>query len=153
MKNFLLCFFCNLSLSAFSQVHSAIPAEASSFYNAAMRSVNPGIKSIIELTAFELNSRNVNTDSLSQALKKDPLLKNLPQDAIDAITVLIMVEASKNADADLKTLVMKIRKNGQNEAESKKTQSILEHKSRMAENIVVLMKKIGAGEGLINNLK
>ncbi|HEY8660094.1 MAG TPA: hypothetical protein VIL78_13760, partial [Hanamia sp.] len=74
---------------------------------------------------------------------------------IDAIAVLIMVQASKNADEDLKNLVMNMRKNNDQSAlDSNKTETILDQKSKMAKNISMVMKKIPASqESAINNLK
>ncbi len=156
MKNLLPFIFCGFSFCSFAQVHSAMPPEANAFYNNAMRSINPAIKSLIEKNAHKLKSRNVDSDSLTNELKKDPLLKGINQHDIDAIVVLIMVQASKNADADLKNLVLKMRTaNDQNSDQSYNgTEIILEHKSRIAETIGMVMKKISASqESVINNLR
>ena len=111
MKNLLPFIFCGFSFCSFAQVHSAMPPEASAFFNNAMRSIKPEIKNLIERNANNLKGRNVNADSLTNTLKKDPLLKKINQHDIEAITVLIMVQASKNADAELKNLVINMRKN------------------------------------------
>jgi len=132
-----------------------MPPEAGSFYNKAMPSINPDIKILIEKNAVHLKSAQVDTDSLSYALKKDPLLKKMKQADLDAIAVLILVQASKNADADLKTLVINMRKNnGQNTQKDDATVSLLEYKSKIAEGIPLLMKKISdSQENAINNLR
>lgn len=155
MKNLLLFIFCCFSFWGFSQVHSAMPPEAKSFYQNAMRSINPEIKHIVENNAGKLKGRNVNTDSLSIELKKNPLLKKCNQREIQAITVLIMVRASKNADEYLKKLVMNMRKDDDgNSSAFDVTKPILEHKSRIAENINIAMKKMGASqENVIKNLE
>jgi hypothetical protein len=96
------------------------------------------------------------TDSLTNALKKDPLLKGINQHSLEAITVLIMVQASKNADEDLKNLVIKIREaNDQNSTEiSKGTEVIIDHKSQIAETVADVMKKIPfSQQNTINNLR
>jgi hypothetical protein len=155
MKYLLPFLFCSFSLSSFAQVHSAMPPEASSLYNYAMKSINPEIKNLIEREAHNLKGRNIDADNLINTLKKDPLLKKLDQHDIDAIAVLIMVQASKNADEDLKNLVMNMRKNNdQSSLDSNKTETILDQKSKMAKNISMVMKKISASqESAINNLK
>jgi len=132
-----------------------MPPEAGSFYNKAMPSINPDIKILIEKNAVHLKSAQVDTDSLSYALKKDPLLKKMKQPDLDAIAVLILVQASKNADADLKTLVINMRKtNNQNTQKVDATVSLLEYKSKIAEGIPLLMKKISdSQESAINNLR
>lgn len=155
MKNLLLFIFSHVTFCSFAQVHSAMPPEAGSFYNKAMPSINPDIKILIEKNAVHLKSAQVDTDSLSYALKKDPLLKKMKQPDLDAIAVLILVQASKNADADLKTLVINMRKtNNQNTQKVDATVSLLEYKSKIAEGIPLLMKKISdSQESAINNLR
>lgn len=157
MKNLLPFIFCAISFCGFAQVHSAMPPEAIVFYNNAMRSIKPAIKDVIQKNANKLRSRNINPDSLNSELKKDPLLKGMNQKDVEAITVLIMVQASKNADSDLKNLVIKMRKtNDSNYANQdfNGTETILEHKSKIAETVAVAMEKIsGSQENSINNLK
>jgi hypothetical protein len=155
MKNLLLLFFCSVSVLGFSQVNMVMPPEANLFYTNAMKSIKPEIKSVIENDAKKFKERNINADSLSNELKKVPVLKRFNQREIEAVTILIMVQVSKNADVDLKNLVMRIRKDtNQNLSAFDATKPILEHKSKIAENVSVLMKKISPSpENVINNLK
>lgn len=140
-----------------------MPQEAYTFYSKAMPNIKSGIKSIIEKNAVSLNERTVNTDSLTKSLSKVTLLKHATQQDIEAIAVLIMVQISINADADLKYLVIHMpkseqekneeNKKGENAAE-KKVERILANKSRIAENVSVVMKRIsGAQDVVINNLR
>ena len=67
-----------------------------------------------------------------------------------------MVQASKNADADLKNLVIKTRNATDQNPDIKyqRTKKILEQKSRITETIPVVMKRMSASqESTINNLK
>ncbi|MEO5650623.1 MAG: hypothetical protein ABIR03_11965 [Ginsengibacter sp.] len=155
MKNLLLFIFCGNSVFGFSQVNNVMPPEANLFYTNAMKAIKPEIKNLVENGAKKFTGRNVNADSLSNELKKVTALKKFTQRDIEAITILIMVEASRNADGDLKKLVMRIRKDtDQNSAAFNETQTLLEHKSRIAENIIAVMKKVAPSqESVINNLK
>ena len=136
-----------------------MPPEANTFYSKAMANIKPQIKNIVEKNADVLEGRTINTDSLSKALIKNQLLKNATPQDIEAIGVLIMVQASKNADADLKDLVINMRKNEReknpvNNTPGNKVESILENKSKIAENVSILMKRIsGAQDVVINNLR
>jgi hypothetical protein len=153
MKNLLLLFFCSINYCSFAQLHSTMPPEAGIFYSKAMRSANPEIKNLIERNAHSLNGRNVNSDSLIIILKKDPLLKKMNQHDIEAICVLILVQASKNSDAELKSLVIKLRDN-KNFSQNNGTETILEYKSKLADSISIIMKNISASqESAINNFK
>lgn len=156
MKFLLLFLFLGISFTNYGQIHSVMPPEANTFYDNAMSTIKPAIRNLVEKNASRLKGRNVNADSLFRVLQKDPQLKNIRQAEIEAITVLIMVQASRNADADLKNLVINMPK-GHDENVSdfsqQKVQSIVANKSQIAKNISIVMKKISPSESLIENLK
>ncbi|HXR84017.1 MAG TPA: hypothetical protein VN722_06900 [Hanamia sp.] len=163
MKNLLLLFFFALSYNSYAQVNSVMPAEATSFYNSAMQKIKPELKATIEKNANKLKGRIVNIDSLSAELRKDSFLKNSNQDDLHAIVILIMVQISRNADADLKNLVIHMhKKNDQapktnstvNESSGNMVESILANKRLIAENVSSVMEKLPATpETLIDQLK
>lgn len=155
MKNLLLCIFCNISVGCFAQVHSAMPLEAGLFYNNAMQSLKPEIKELIQKKAGALKHRNVKPDSLVNTLRDEDLLKKMHKQDLEALTVLILVQASKNADKELKDLVINLGKNEEKRlSENNGTASILEYKSKMANTISLVMKKLsGSQEAFINNYK
>lgn len=158
MKNLLPFVFCLFSICSIAQINTVMPTEANTFYSKAMANIKPQIKNIVEKNADVLKGKTINTDSLSKALIKNQFLKNATIQDIEAIGVLIMVQASKNADADLKELVINRRKN-EREANPGNTapgkvESILENKSKLAENVSMLMKRISAAQDVvINNLR
>ncbi len=163
MKNLLPILFCGFSLGSFSQINTVMPTEANTFYSKAMPAIKPRIKNIIEKMAITLNGRMINTDSLSTALAKEPLLNHATHQDIQAIVVLIMIQVYQNADEDLKNLVIHMSRSdegtntgnaaGESVAE-KKVQRILANKSRIAENVSLAIKRIsGAQDMVINNLK
>lgn len=159
MKNLLPFLFCLFSFCTIAQIKTVMPPEANTFYLKAMANIKPQIKNIIEKNANGLKGKTINTDSLSKALIKNEFLKNASPQDIEAIGVLIMVQTSRNADADLKDIVINMRKNerGKNSDNSEagnKVESILENKSRIAENVSALMKRIsGTQDVVINNLR
>ena len=156
MKKLLHFVFFAVSFRGFAQVHPSMPPEANDFYNKAMVTIKPALKNLVEINSNKFKNRTVNADSLINELKKNELLKDLNENDIEAITVLIMVQASKNADADLKNLVIKTRSaTDQNPGiKYESAQQILEQKSRITATIPVVMKRISAsGESTINNLK
>jgi|SRR6185312_2816343 len=155
MKNLLPFLFCLFSFCSIAQVNTVMPPEANTFYSKAMANIKPQIKNIVEKNAGVLKGRTINADSLSKALIKNQLLKNATPQDIEAIGVLIMVQASKNADADLKDLVINMNKNEREKnAPDNKVESILENKSKIAENVSILMKRIsGTQDVVINNLR
>lgn len=158
MKNLLLFLFCGFSSGSFGQVNSVMPPEAEVFYNNAMHSIKPQIVTTIEKNANNLKGKKINADSLSKSLRKTQALKNAAQPEIEAITILIMVRTSKNADADLKDIVVNLHKNNDENTSTNgvpnKVQTILSNKSDIAESISLLMKKISGSQGtVIDNLR
>lgn len=183
MKNLLLFAFCFFSVlkSPEAQVPMAMPAEANAYYNNSMPLLRPHLKEIVLQTAKALKYHKANADSLSQTLHAHAALKGMSNNNIEGITVLILVQASKDADAELKQMVMEIchrneqkkeerttmhrvnvnnieNKNSStediNEMENLKIQRIIDRKSRIAEETNYAMKKIsGMQQNIINDLK
>jgi rubrerythrin len=182
MKNLLLFAFCiSILQSLDAQVPTAMSPDANAFYISAMPAVRQQVKNIVLQTASATRHYKANTDSLLQKLRSNKILKDLSNNDIEGITVLIMVQASKDADADLKLMVLGMNRRieqkqqepatiqtvSENNAGNKtrsieeihdmqnsKLRMIMERKSRMAEEINDLMKKIsGNQQNIINDLK
>jgi len=181
MKNSLLLLCCLASLKSLdAQVPTAMSPEANAFYSLAMPAIRQQVKTIILQTAGGMKHFRANADSLYEKLRVNKALKTLGKSDIEAITVLIMVQASKYADADIKLMVLGIgRRNDQGQQEqtgpqpvsvnnenknrsadeasnieNSKLHAIMAGKSRLAEEINNVMTKIsGAEQSIINNLR
>jgi hypothetical protein len=165
MKN--LLFFalltCIFSETIHAQISKTMPADADEFYNRSMPLLRPQVKKVILQTAENIKHSKINADSLSRILNKNSALKGMSNKDIEGITALIMVQASKDADADLKKMVLEISRQNdkdnaitnQNDAQNSKLQTIMDRKSGMAEELSYVMKKISQPEreAIINNLK
>ncbi len=168
MKN-LLFFACSVfSIKGFAQVPVAMPDDAYAFYNNAMPVLRPQIKNIILQTANALKNRRPNADSLKKRLNTNAALKDMSNNDIDGITILVMVQASKETDADLKQMVLGTMKTVSaskseynnvsieeiNERKQMKLQKIMDRKSDISQETNNVMKNItGNPESIINNLK
>ncbi len=175
MKNLLLAFCFILALSTLNaQVPTAMPPAANEFYNQSFPLLRPPLKNIVLHTAKAMKNRQANSDSLFKALHNNTALRSMSNNDIQGIIVLIMVQTSKDADADLKNMVMGIShqneearakarpaskkdtadKDEQQEIQNLKLQVIMDRKSKMAEEISYVMKRIsGSQQMIINNLK
>jgi endonuclease III-like uncharacterized protein len=153
MKNFLPLIFFTVPFFINAQVNTVIPPEAGAFYSKAMPSIKPVMIALIKRNSINLRNRNVNADSLLSALKKDASLKGVNQHSVDAILVLIMIQMSINLDAELKDLVLGLRNDQTSKEGQSLTEEILDHKSRLAETVTFVFKKISSPESAINNLK
>ena len=139
-----------------------MPPDANTFYNNAMAVIRQQVKNIVLKTAGAIKYHKANADSLSQRLRTINSLKGISNNDIEGITVLIMVQASNDADADLKCLVLGMSRGNEQKREQQTTvqtvsannvknknrsieeinsmqnlklQMIMERKSRMAEEI------------------
>ncbi len=97
----------------------------------------------------------MNVDSLIKELHKNALLKNGNEKDLEAITVLILVQASKNADNKLKDMVIHLRNSNSENENYKNTAALLvENKSEIAEAVSLIMKKIsGSPEMVMDKFK
>ena len=155
MKNILPLIFLFLSHYTFAQVNSVLSSDANTFYQDAMLTIKPQIKSLIEKNANKLTGRKVNVDSLVKELHKNSFLKNGNQKDLEAITVLILVQASKNADSELKDIVIHVRQsNSQNENDKSTAAFLVENKSHIAAAVSLIMKEIsGSPEMVMDKFK
>jgi len=158
MKKFLPLLFLAFSFNTSAQVNFSMPPEANTFYTTAMQKIKPAIKNIIVKNAQNLKGRRINIDSLFTQLQKETVLKNSSKENLQAVTVLIMIQISKNADADLKNLVINMPRdqaaNETGENPRSKVASILANKSEIAESVSSAMKRISpTQEALLDNLK
>lgn len=173
MRTFLLFLSIVFAHQIFAQVPAAMPPDADAFYKNAMPTISPQLKNVIIKSASILKNQQVNGDSLIKALHFNPALKGMSDENIVAISTLIMVQASKDADEDLKKMVLSMRNGNETETVSNKKgadknessqelndrkqlmlQMIMNRKSKMAEEISLVINKIyGNRENIINNLK
>ncbi len=173
MKTFLLFLSIVFAHQSFAQVPAAMPPDADAFYKNAMPTINPQLKNVIIKSASILKNQQVNGDSLIKALHSNPSLKGMSDENIVAISTLIMVQASKDADEDLKKMVLSMKggnetetvsntkgtdkkesSQGINDRKQLMLQMIMNRKSKMAEEISLVIKEIyGNRENIINNLK
>ncbi len=159
MRNFVLLLFAAFQNKGFSQVPMAMPPEADAFYNKAMPNIKPRLKTIIVSEAKLLKNTRPNGDSLFNVLHTSAAFKNIIDRDLHAITTLIMVQASKDADEDLKKMVIAMR-NGQatpSESEDEKKlrlELISRRKSEIAEQVSLVIQGItDSREMIIENLK
>ncbi len=167
MKKFLLSLCIVVTNYSQAQLHTAMPPDANIFYDKAMPLVKFSLKNLITQAAIVLKNRHTNADSLFTALHKNPLLKNMSDENIAGITTLIIVQASKDADEDLKKMVLSMKDNNGishtgnaaqspediNEKKHIALQLILTRKSNMAEEINFVLQKLSDKENIISSLK
>lgn len=148
MKNLLPIFFCVFFLPTYSQVNNSMPTEANLFYQKAMDVLSPEIKNKVQSVAKKLKGRIVDADSLSMEIKKDIVFKKHNSLKAEAITILILVQASKNADTDLKEMVVSMANEKNTSLQAfDKTKPLLQYKSALAKNLDETLVKMNNSPG------
>lgn len=67
-------------------------------------------KDLVFHTAAQLKGRTINADSLTTAFRGNTLLHNLNGADIEALTFLVLMEASKSSEEDLKSIMDNTKK-------------------------------------------
>ena len=120
-----------------------MPQEASNFYENALQKIKPEMVSFIKKKSLQLSDRNVNADSLLQALRAEPDLKYARGNGAKTITLLVLIECANKADAKLKKIVMHSAKQNPDGLNSDTTVPLLQQKSMIAAQVSVLLKELG----------
>lgn len=96
-----------LSLSSIAQREYSPEVEA--FYAKAMSQINTKHVRWIKSTANEANERNLATEEVMEKAKNYGLLGGLSGLDIEAIAFLVMMQASKSAQEDLKSIMAQVK--------------------------------------------
>lgn len=110
MKTLLAFLFCSLLLIPFTATAQIEPsAEAEAFYKKAMAGINSKHIRWIKATAGEVNEKKLTDEDVMTRSKSYGALGNLNGQDIEAIAFLVLMQASKSAQEDLKAIMAKVK--------------------------------------------
>ena len=142
------------SNSSWAQVNNILSPDAKNFYAKAMPTVKPGVKDLVEKMGMHFSNHSIDVDSLLSQLKNKKSLQNLTPHELKGIVVLIMVQASVNADSRIKQLVTHTTNDNQGSDTAEQTNIIIQNKSRMAADANMVMNNISSSkEEILRSLK
>lgn len=153
MKKVLLFILIGHAGIGFSQTHHTLPPEASAFYDEAQRSAKRDILVLVRKKSEQLAKTNINSDSLFNALKQEPMLTGMSPESRKAISLLILVECSYKTDAELKRRVLQIQKDDKGGMDFENTAPILERKSMIAEQVSKWLRQMDDQTAALKNLQ
>jgi hypothetical protein len=78
-----------------------------------MPTIKPAYKNLVIQTASQMRGRAINQDSLTRAFHSNKLLKNLHGMDIEALVALVMMDASKDTESDLKSMMADMKTSSQ----------------------------------------
>lgn len=153
MKYSILITFCLWTFYSFGQLNSSMPPEASIFYTKAMEIISPEIRHLVRANSLKIKDKKTNLKQLLSELTKEPRLRKLKKADLDWIAILVMVQASKNVDEELKNKVVELRKESSQEGIDE-IKRLSEFKSFLADNTTQLLENTTISqENALNNLK
>ena len=110
MKILLSFLFCSLLFNAFSATAQNEPSpEAEAFYNKAMAEINAKHVRWIKTTATEVNEKKLSPDDVKNKAQAYGVLGSLNGMDIEAIAFLVLMQASKSAQEDLKAIMAQVK--------------------------------------------
>jgi hypothetical protein len=146
MKRIILSLLILLSIHASAQDLFSLPADAEAFYNKAMPVIQPKYRGLVTQTAASIRGREISTDSVRTLVKNSGLAIDLQATDTDALVMLIMMQASKSAQEDLKAIMMEMKKN----AAEKKTYRKDKQQSATEDSIKV--RKSNTSNGVLPDI-
>ncbi|RTL60434.1 MAG: hypothetical protein EKK37_06260 [Sphingobacteriales bacterium] len=127
----LLCFIAHLT-TAFSQ-QTDIPPKADTLYNHLMTAARPAIKNWVSITAAKYKGKEVTKEQAIADVKQSyNALGNLNDADIEAIAFLVMMQAAKSAQQDLKDIMGQVKKiNDAKASQRQKTNELKQSSAQM----------------------
>ena len=154
MMKLLLITFILISNNCWSQANNILSPDAKNFYAKAMPTVKPGVKDLIENMGMHFSNHSLDVDSLLSQLKNKRILEQFTPHQLKGIIVLIMVQASVNADTRIKQLVTHSADSKQENITAGQTNLIIQNKSQIAANANMVMNNISINkEEILRSLK
>ncbi|MEI2737337.1 MAG: hypothetical protein V9F01_00965 [Chitinophagaceae bacterium] len=110
MKKILICLLCSLLCVPFTAITQNLPSpEAEAFYKKAIAEINPKHVRWIKTTAAEVNEKKLSDEDVMTRAKAYGVLGNMNGQDIEAIAFLVLMQASKSAQEDLKAIMAKVK--------------------------------------------
>ena len=133
MKTAILsCFFCLLAFLPATAQEKAAP-EAEAFFKKAMAEINPRHSTWIKLTAKSMHENKMSELDAKSKASQYGTLNNLNNLDIEALTFLVMMQTTKDAQEDLKSIMADIKKCNEKKNEIRNLQRNFElHKNNIS---------------------
>jgi hypothetical protein len=110
MKIVLALLVCSFLFSPFATTAQNEPSpEAEAFYKNAMAAINPRHVKWIKTTAVEVNEKKLSEADVMTRAKSYGALGNMNTQDIEAIAFLVLMQASKSAQEDLKAIMANVK--------------------------------------------
>src|SRR5688572_18066025 len=132
MKPKLLCSIaCLFYLFTTVSAQPQFPDNAEAFFNKAMNEINPKYIRWIRTTALQVNEKKMTeTEVLQSTTTQWPVLGDMNGQDIQAIAFLVLMQAAKSAQEDLKSIMSKVKSINEQKSKLRDALSILNDKNQ-----------------------
>lgn len=133
MKKILFFLLMALPVVASSQEKIPTPSpEAEALFTKVMAQANPKHVQWIKSTATETNAKKLSDQEVAGKAKSYAALNKLAGDDIEAIAFLILMQASKSAQEDLKAIMSKVKSINKNKEALRQMMTVVQEKKAMS---------------------
>lgn len=124
----MLCFIAHVSIT-FSQ-QTEIPPQADTLYNHLMSAARPAVKNWVSGTATKYKGKDITREQAIAEVKQSyNTLGNLNDADIEAIAFLVLMQAAKSAQEDLKSVMGEVKSINNNKAAQRQQAGMLKKSS------------------------
>ncbi|MBP9104757.1 MAG: hypothetical protein KBF82_12885 [Chitinophagaceae bacterium] len=127
MKSILVSSFLFLFVISFATAQEKPSPEAEAFFKKAMATINPRHVAWVKSTAKTANEKNMTDADVKTEATNWAVLGNLNSGDVEALCFLVMMQASKSTQEDLKAIMAKVK------AINKQKQELRDMQSKMRE--------------------
>ena len=106
-----------------AQNNTSIPPKADTLYNKLMAAANPLKKNWIQKTAFKYRGKEITElKAMNEVTGASPVLGKMNEGDIEALAFLVLMQASKNAEEDVRNIMTGVK--NMNSAKAKQREQI-----------------------------
>lgn len=128
MQRVLLCIMVLRLLTSEISAQEQPSPEAEKFYTLAMAEINSAHVAWVKRTASHVNEQNLDEKSVQNMSARYGAVSNLGQMDIQALVFLVLMEAAKSAQEDLKAIMAKVKSINEEKQNIRQAQQALENK-------------------------
>lgn len=131
MKILLACLLCSLLLAPVTVTAQKEPSpEAEAFYKKAMAEINPKHVRWIKTTAAEVNEKKLSEEDVMTRSRAYGVLGSMNGQDIEAIAFLVLMQASKSAQEDLKAIMAQVKATNEKKEKIRAAEAVLNDRNR-----------------------
>lgn len=128
MKTVFFFLLLSLAIHPWANSQTKFTQDQEAFYQKAMKQINPRYVKWIKTNAKEIGGKDISETEIKSLISQDKTFTNLQNGDIEALVFLVMMEASKNSQEELKEIMNNLK------ATNEKKNELREAKEKLDKN-------------------